>query len=293
LRFRGEALKKLIVTADDLGADEFRNSGIFEAIESGAAASTSILANGCACGHAIAKIKNANFKVSAGVHLNISEGKPLSSGLQLLVGPDGLFHGKAETHRRIAADDSEILRSEIRREFSAQIIFLKEAGVPITHLDGHQHIHIFPAALEETIRAAKQFGIPWIRIPEEPAPTGKLAAASAGSKLEAETFSRYAARARSAVKDAGLKMTDHFRGLYLKGFFSPAHIEEILQDLPSGLTELMTHPGLTPKKNSSELFSPFSSSEREEELKVLTGSRFQIILKENGIRISSFAEELL
>ncbi len=39
-------MKSLIINADDLGADEARNRGIFEAIEAGRVTSVSILVNG-------------------------------------------------------------------------------------------------------------------------------------------------------------------------------------------------------------------------------------------------------
>ncbi len=39
-------MRRLIINADDLGADHARNEGIFEAIEAGVVTAASILANG-------------------------------------------------------------------------------------------------------------------------------------------------------------------------------------------------------------------------------------------------------
>jgi chitin disaccharide deacetylase len=283
-------VKHLILTADDLGADVPRNAGIFEAIEAGVVTSASILVNGRAFQHALANIHTFHTKASIGVHLNLSEGRPLSSDLKSIIGPDGCFLGKAETHRMLAASGSEILRKEIRQEFAAQIAMLRDAGVPIDHLDGHQHIHVFPAALAEAIWAANEFGIRWIRIPEEPSPTGSLAAASYGLAQEAENFSRYARDARVIALRSGLKMTDHFRGLYLKGFMSLEHLEEVFQTLPSGVTELMTHPGRAPAADAADVFAPFSNSERERELVTLKDVRFRSMLEKYNIQLSPFPE---
>jgi predicted glycoside hydrolase/deacetylase ChbG (UPF0249 family) len=282
-------VKQLILTADDLGADVPRNAGIFEAIEAGVVTSASILVNGRAFQHALANIRTFHTKVSIGVHLNLSEGRPLSSDLKSIIGPDGFFLGKMETHRRLAASGSEILCKEIRQEFAAQIAMLKNAGIPIDHLDGHQHIHVFPAALAEAIWAANEYGIRWIRIPEEPSPTGSLAAASYGLAQEAENFSRYARGARVKALRSGLKMTDHFRGLYLKGLMS-THLEEILETLPSGLTELMTHPGRAPVADAADVFAPFSNSERERELITLKDVRFRSMLEKYNIQLLPFPE---
>ena len=88
-------MKRLIINADDLGADEARNAGIFEGIQAGTVTSVSILPNGPALQDALNRIHSGSFRnVSWGVHLNLSEGKPVSTGISLLLGPDGMFQGK-------------------------------------------------------------------------------------------------------------------------------------------------------------------------------------------------------
>ena len=72
-------MKRLIINADDLGADEGRNEGIFEAIRAGVVTSASILPNGPALDMHCRGIRAGRFeKVSFGVHLNLTEGRPLS-----------------------------------------------------------------------------------------------------------------------------------------------------------------------------------------------------------------------
>ena len=88
-------MKRLIINADDLGADEARNAGIFEAIQAGAVTSASILPNGPGLLDALNRIHSGSFKnITWGVHLNLSEGKPISTGNSLLLEPDGTFRGK-------------------------------------------------------------------------------------------------------------------------------------------------------------------------------------------------------
>ena len=67
-------MKQLIVNADDLGAGEARNAGIFDAIEAGSVTSVSILPNGPALEDALRRIRALRLKgVSFGVHFNISK----------------------------------------------------------------------------------------------------------------------------------------------------------------------------------------------------------------------------
>ena len=89
-------MKRLIINADDLGADEARNTGIFEGIQAGTVTSASILPNGPELQDALKRIHTESFRnVSWGVHLNLSEGKPVSTGNSILLGPNGMFLGKS------------------------------------------------------------------------------------------------------------------------------------------------------------------------------------------------------
>ena len=87
-------MKQLIVNADDLGADQARNAGIFEAIDAGIVTSVSLFANAPATNDAVKRLLSIESRaISIGLHFNISEGAPLSKGLKKLVAADGNFLG--------------------------------------------------------------------------------------------------------------------------------------------------------------------------------------------------------
>ncbi len=284
-------MKRLIVNADDLGADEARNAGIFEAVEAGAVTAVSILVNGPAYPDALTRIAaTAGGHVSFGVHLNLTEGMPLMPGLACLTDPVGRFPGKAEAHRRLMVAGDREREDAIGREFAAQVGALRDAGIPVDHLDGHQHIHVFPAVIEAAIRAAEAFGIPWIRFPEEPAPVF-MDRGGPVDTAEARMFSRLASDVRGRIRRSALRTTDHFRGLYLKGRLTPESFEKTLSALPSGLTELMVHPGRASAEGGQGPFSSFSNRDRERELEALTGGRFREALDRYGIRLTSYSRE--
>ena len=60
---------------------------------------------------------------------------------------------------------------------------------------------------------------------------------------EACFFSRHASAARAFYDAMGIHATDHFRGLLLKGDLPAETWLDFLESIPSGLTELMVHPG--------------------------------------------------
>jgi predicted glycoside hydrolase/deacetylase ChbG (UPF0249 family) len=283
-------MKRLIINADDLGADEGRNEGIFEAIRAGVVTSASILPNGPALGHALQWIRAGSFeKVSFGVHLNLTEGRPLSHDVELLTGPGGDFPGKAAAQRLLMRKGDGGLEAAVAREADRQITVLQKAGVPLSQIDGHQHIHVFPAVIGPVLDVAKHHGIRWMRIPDEPVPdTG---AGIPGNLLEeARFFSALGKDARGRLGETGIKASGHFRGLLLKGRLSLETLLAAMEQLPDGLTELMVHPGRVAAGSAAGPFASFSTADREREIEALLDPSIRRALKNSGIVLTNYRE---
>jgi len=284
-------VKRLIVNADDLGADEARNAGIFEAVREGSVTSVSILANGPALEGALREIGSLKEeKISWGIHLNLSEGTPRIAGLRRLTGKDGFFLGKVPAHELLSHRGDPELEKEVAQEMEAQVQALGNAGIRISHLDSHQHIHVFPAVVRAAVRLARQHRIPWMRVPEEPEPTPAGGRVDGPLLRESRNFSGLAKAARARLEGTGMRTTDHFRGLYLKGRLSLSSLIETLDDLPEGLTEMMVHPGRIPETPLSTPFSGFSTLDRAKELEALLDKDFRKALTLNRIELIPFPE---
>ena len=284
-------MNKLIINADDLGSDKARNDGIFEAIQSGIVTSASILPNGPGLSDVLKRIQSGAFKnISWGVHLNLSEGAHVSTGNIHFLCPHGIFLGKVLSQRLLMQEGDPDLEDEITREIDAQITLFETLGIPLSHLDGHQHVHIFPAVLRAMIEAAQKHHIPWIRMPNEPEPIYLDSTLPSPLAEEGRRFRDLGSHARSILLASGLHMTDHFRGLYLKGHLSIQALESMLRVLPDGLTELMVHPGRIAKNPQETPFSSFSTLDREQELETLLNSKLRLILKERKIILTPFPE---
>jgi chitin disaccharide deacetylase len=282
-------MKRLIVNADDVGADEARNAGIFEAIDAGIVTSISILPNGPATADAVRQIRSRNCQnISLGMHFNLSEGMPLSPGLRLLAASDGHFLGKKSAQRLLVQHGDSELEREIRSELGAQIAVFQNAGIPIDHLDGHQHVHVFPAAARLCAETAREHGIRWIRVPEEPENEPESVPLSPAIIEEARFFSGHAKSARLLFRASEILSADHFRGLYLKGRLPDSLWLEFLKSIPEGITELMVHPGHAARDNTLSPFSGFSTSDREKELAALTDGRFRQALLKTGVELMPF-----
>ena len=128
-------MSKLIVNADDFGYCEAVNYGIISAHRNGIVTSTTIMANMPGFDHAVNLLKE-NKDIGCGVHMTLSCNKPLNDNLKSLVDENGMFY------KRINAEViSKIDLDELYYEFCSQIDKVKNAGVEITHLDSHHHVH--------------------------------------------------------------------------------------------------------------------------------------------------------
>ena len=287
-------MKRLIINADDLGADEARNNGIFEAIEAGRVTSVSVLVNGDGFEDAMERWKSlGKTEISLGIHINLSEGTPISRDLRILIGQDGSFRGKKAAQALLKEPSKAGLEQEIQKEIRAQIDALKKFEVPITHLDGHQHIHIMPAVLPIVLKCATDNKIPWFRIPDEPHHSLLNLLAHNETQDDAAIFRNLGMAARSFVMLSEIESCDHFRGLYLKGKLDITLLEELFQNLPMGLTEFMVHPGRAANTAITGPFSAFSTPEREKELGALLDPVFPTLLEKYGIELTPFPENLL
>ena len=118
-------MSKLIVNADDFGYCEAVNYGIISAHRNGIVTSTTIMANMPGFDHAVNLLKE-NKDIGCGVHMT-------------LVDENGMFH------RRINEEVvNKIDLDELYYEFCSQIDRVKNAGVEISHLDSHHHVHTIP-----------------------------------------------------------------------------------------------------------------------------------------------------
>jgi dolichyl-phosphate beta-glucosyltransferase len=135
--------RRLIIHADDYGLALGVNRAIEEGLVSGALHSASILLGGEHAASALAWAA-AHPEFDYGVHLNLTQGRPVlgAERVPTLVGRDGRFRPLGRFLARFVV--GHVAMSEIAAEWRAQIATIRNAGVRISHLDSHQHVHLIP-----------------------------------------------------------------------------------------------------------------------------------------------------
>lgn len=268
----------LIINADDLGMNAERDRGIFRAFATGVVSSASLVANGSCFATAAAGAREAGMPV--GVHLNLSEGSPLTGPIGGVTDDNGRFPGKTALRSALLAGNFDL--GAIRRELAAQVERVRSAGLVPDHLDSHQHFHLFPTLAPLVVELAQSSGIAALRrsTPAEPAeldPQGALGAELRLYRSLAGSFEQLLSTAPEIVLPDGLwGMPDLHR-------LDTERLCQLLQKIPAGRWELMTHPG-------HGTGSSFNGSQRTVELQALVSDEARNIVRKRGIRLCSFGE---
>jgi chitin disaccharide deacetylase len=207
--------RRLIVTADDVGLHPGMTEGALLAHRDGIVTACSVVANGRAFEDAVARLRDVP-SLDVGVHLTLVEERSLT-GMR--------FPHKYPSFVPLYLARLISLR-DIERELRAQI---ERSGLRVTHLNGHQHLHLLPRVFGVVAKLAKEFGIGYVRIVNE----------SGGP-----TVSRRLAI--SALTVLGRRARASFTNERTIGVAEAGHLSDVvpLLDRVDGLTELVTHPGV-------------------------------------------------
>ena len=288
-------MRNLIVNADDLGWTQGVNRGIVEAHRNGIVTSASLLANGWAFEEGVQSALQSP-RLGVGVHLNLSDGKPLAPARQVksLLDENGNFSGGPETLLfRLTAKSLDA--REVELEWNAQIEKVRAAGIRPTHLDGHKHVQMLPGLFAVALRLAKKHGIEAVRVSHEASSLraalnsgGETAGLMLKQGVQARGLKLLARDARKMAERAGIAAADYFCGIAQTGALTKKGIQQMLASLPEGTTELMCHPGYADaelEKSATRL-----QKSRQTELEILTDKEIRKSIAVLGIRLINYGE---
>src|SRR5262249_12789423 len=104
-----------------------------------------------------------------GLHLVLVEGRPVSppASIPHLVDAAGevetrLFRAGVRFFFRPAA------RRELAREIRAQFEAFRATGLPLDHVNAHNHMHLHPTVMDLLVAIGRDFGLAAVRLPREP-----------------------------------------------------------------------------------------------------------------------------
>ena len=212
-------MKQLVVTADDFGLTKGVTDGILEAHRNGIVTRTSIIAAGRAFDYA-AEQALLHPSLGLGLHFTVVEEHAVSDAkIQLPSSYAGVVLGRLST-------------TFIEAELRAQLRKCADAGLKLTHIDSHQHVHTLPSIMRIVLRVAEEHGIRRVRLPLD-SPSLRHPAKAALCWLARYDLFLY----------PGRFVCDRVAGLIASGSLNEARLLRILDSIREGTTELVCHPG--------------------------------------------------
>lgn len=267
----------MIVNADDLGLHPGMNAGVLEAHTNGIVTSASLAPNGAAFDDAV-RVARAAPALAVGIHLTLVGEAPLSDPRSLpTLAPEGrLPHYFTTLFRRLLL--GRIAHDEIEREMTAQVAHAVDAGIRVSHLDSHQHVHLHPTLLPITMRVARRFGIGAVRAARE---------LNALAGIRPALLWAFARRAAGRLRAGELRTPDACLGLAETGALDEASLLRLLDEIPDGTSELVCHPGLGGEAIARDYAWGFRW---DRETRALTQPGLRERLRERGVQLISYRE---
>lgn len=159
---------KVITTADDFGFSSSVNRAVMRAHREGVLTSASLMVTGDAADEAV-EIARAYPSLAVGLHLALSRARSAlpKKAVPDLVDVDSRFPSSVVT-AGLKYYLNRRARAQLRAEIEAQFEAFARHGIPLSHVDGHQHLHAHPAVLPIVMELASRHGAHGLRIPFEP-----------------------------------------------------------------------------------------------------------------------------
>lgn len=270
----------LIVTADDLGLTRGVNAAVRRAHEEGVVTATSLLAVGRAFDDAAAMLREVPT-LELGAHLAlVGEDRPLLSAREIpsLVDRDGAFPLSYRTVVRRGLT-GRIDPDDVRRELRAQLQRVLGVGVPVTHVDTHQHTHLWPTVAAVVADLARAADIPAVRLPTSHA-HGPLG-------LGVRALTR---RTRSTLRAAGRTCTLDYAGLDEAGRLDVERFGQTVaaaRRRGAATLEINSHPAVS---GDTELRRFTWDYRWADELEMLLDPRTRDAIRASGYTLGGFAE---
>jgi predicted glycoside hydrolase/deacetylase ChbG (UPF0249 family) len=280
-----EPVKRLVVTADDVGLHPGMTLGALAAHDGGVVTAVSVAPCGRAFEHAMDRLRDRPA-LDLGAHLVLVGERPLSPPREIgsLVTGDGLLHsGYPAFAARCFL--GRIDMGHVERELRRQLERLLATGVPVVHLNSHQHLHLLPRLFDVVLRLAQEHRIPFVRVPAEPA----VARSGSFRAAQLALLNRLGRRARRRL-GGGVAALETTLGVLDAGRLTVERFRRALDDFRgagAGSTgELVCHPGL----GDADLAAAYPWRYAwDQETAALRDPRLSGMLCEAGIELTSFS----
>lgn len=233
--------KSLIVTADDFGLHPAVNEAVEQAHRQGILTAASLMVGGGAAVDAVRRARELP-SLHVGLHLVLADGlATLAPGLIPGLADETGHMDAAMFTRGVRYFAMPSVRRQLEAEIRAQFAAFAQTGLPLDHVNVHKHFHVHPTILSTLLKVGRDYGMPAMRVPDEPF---WFAARSAGlgPGIAQALLSPWIALMKHRLRRARVFHNDKIFGIARSGAIDEASLLAILARLPPGVSEIYLHP---------------------------------------------------
>lgn len=264
------------------------NEAVIRAYREGVLTSTSLMVTGAAFDQAV-KLAKENPGLAVGIHLVTVVGKSVlpHTEIPVLVDREGNFSNNP-TAAGLKYFFSKRARRELRKEIAAQFEKFKATGLPLSHIDGHLHLHVHPVIFDAALEMGAKYGARRMRVPAE---ERRLALAFDRSNLlqmtiHALLFGGLARYMKKKLRKRGFTFPERVYGNLQSGRINERYCLYALDNLTAETSELYLHPAVYPDDRL------LNGDERQcsIEFEALTSNKIKERVRQLGIKLTTYSE---
>jgi chitin disaccharide deacetylase len=225
-----------------------------------------------------------------GLHLVLVEGTPVLSPRNI---PD-LVDGNGSFSRDLVRSGFRFffragIRKQLEAEIRAQFEAFQKTGLPLDHVNAHNHMHLHPTVLRLLLSVGRDYGLKAVRLPDEP-PVRRWKAS--GKSLVPEVTSYvfllpWIRLMKRKLRRAGINFNDHVFGMSDSGAMTLDFVQRLMANLPEGVTEIYFHPS---KRRCPEIDRDMPDYRHEEEFETLTSQSLLQTIEAAGMQRIAFGD---
>lgn len=271
--------RKIIINADDFGMSYEVNEGIKQGIKAGVITSVSVMVNMPYYKEAVAFLKK-HPEVSVGLHFNISEGHPILSphDIESLLREDDYFYNWITLTLKLLFRDISL--KEVEKELTAQFNELKQSGLPINHIDGHHHLHLYPTIFQIVAKFAKKENLHAVRSCQRSFPLLTHVFKNGFSLRKAIISNLFYFDSFLLGSNRNICRINYIYDINWNNEITERSFLELISSLPKGNTEIICHPGILSKTGNRKFLEP-----RLKCLKLLISPHLKKTIKDHDIQL--------
>ncbi|MBW4695151.1 MAG: hopanoid biosynthesis-associated protein HpnK [Lyngbya sp. HA4199-MV5] len=278
--------RQLIINGDDFGFSSGVNRAIIDAHRRGVLTSTSLMVTGAAFEEAVTLAK-AHPTLAVGLHLVLACGRSVLPPAQIphLVDAQGHFSSQPEAVG-LYYQFSRAARRELPLEIRAQLETFRQTGLPLSHVDGHVHVHAQPVVLHHLVHLADAFKIRFIRLPYEEASIALKADSSDWviKQLLSFVYAGLRLYGKRLLQAHGIQSVDRVYGVLHSGRMTEDYLLKLIPQIQANRVELYAHPAIAiPGEPANEAFGLGQA-----ECDALMSDRVRAVIRNQGFELTNY-----